>query len=163
MKHARKSQQRAFTLVEILVTITLVSILLAIAVPQYNAYIARGQVAEAFTIARGLQDEIIDAYSVTENLPLVLSDITTLTAADFAGRYTSQVSLDAGSIVATMGGDARASLQGATLVLVPYLSGAGDVFFFCDTASIPGSLTPQSTPVSTTTIPNEALPADCRT
>ena len=45
MKHL----QRGFTLIEVLVTIAIVGILLAVAMPAYSDYVIRGRLAEAFS------------------------------------------------------------------------------------------------------------------
>lgn len=40
--------QRGFTLIEVLITVAIVAILAAVALPSYNDYIRRGQIQEAF-------------------------------------------------------------------------------------------------------------------
>lgn len=45
MKHL----QRGFTLIEVLVTVAIVGILLAVAMPAYSDYVTRGRLSEAFS------------------------------------------------------------------------------------------------------------------
>lgn len=50
--HANQSKthrDRGFTLIELMVAIVIVAILASIAIPSYQAYVRRGQLAEAFT------------------------------------------------------------------------------------------------------------------
>ena len=50
--------QKGFTLIELMIVIAIIGILAAIAIPSYQNYIARSQVAEAFTLADGLKTSI---------------------------------------------------------------------------------------------------------
>lgn len=50
-----KRIQRGFTLIEVLITVAIVGILLAVAVPAYGDYVTRGRLNEAFTGLGGAQ------------------------------------------------------------------------------------------------------------
>lgn len=45
--------QKGFTLIELMIVITIIGILSAIAIPQYQNYITRSQFAESITLLRG--------------------------------------------------------------------------------------------------------------
>lgn len=50
--------QKGFTLIELMIVIAIIGILAAIAIPAYQNYIAKAQVAEAFTLADGMKTAI---------------------------------------------------------------------------------------------------------
>jgi type IV pilus assembly protein PilE len=50
-----KRIQQGFTLIEVMITVAIVGILLAVAVPAYSDYVTRGRLTEAFTALGGAQ------------------------------------------------------------------------------------------------------------
>ena len=50
-----KRMQRGFTLIEVLITVVIVGILTAVAVPAYSDYVLRGRLTDAFTALGGVQ------------------------------------------------------------------------------------------------------------
>lgn len=56
-----KSMQKGFTLIELMIVVAIIGILAALAIPAYQDYTARSQVAETFTLLDGMKTTIVAA------------------------------------------------------------------------------------------------------
>lgn len=112
-----KAVQKGFTLIELMIVVAIVGILAAVALPAYQDYTARAQVAELITLADGAKLAVAETYQSTGALP------ASNTAAGYngaVGKYTSGVSIGgSGVITATGGTGAAAGVSGNTLTLIP--------------------------------------------
>ncbi len=70
-----KGIQRGFTLIELMIVVAIIGVLASIAVPQYQNYVARAQVSEAFNLASEIKVAISEFYMATGNFPQSNADI----------------------------------------------------------------------------------------
>ena len=62
-------KQKGFTLIELMIVVAIIGILAAVAIPQYQNYVARAQVSEAFVLMSGAKTAVVEYRSTTGKWP----------------------------------------------------------------------------------------------
>lgn len=134
-------KQKGFTIIELMMVITIIGVIAAVAIPSIQNYMVKAQIQESLTLASGSKEYIINYYTEYGDLP---ADNTEVGYAGSIGKYVSAVNIDAGSLVVDFGNDANADLVGATLTLTPVEETEGNLSWICSS-----------------TAPNKYLPEIC--
>lgn len=121
----RSASQKGFTLIELMITVAIVGILAAVALPAYQDYTIRGQVSEGFTLAEGAKTAVAENYANNGDLTLITKNAD-VNYSGATGKYVSGVAVGAnGAITATYGGQANSKIVGGTITLTPTADPAG--------------------------------------
>lgn len=65
----KKNKQQGFTLIELMLVVTIIGILASIAIPDYQQYATRAKLAEVFELSSQLKKDIADYYAYHGVMP----------------------------------------------------------------------------------------------
>ena len=91
----RAGKQSGFTLIELMIVVTIIGVLASIAVPVYRDYTIRTRVSETASIFSPIKAEIALFFSENGTLPRALSDMPRVaqTPASYAGEYVATLDI----------------------------------------------------------------------
>ena len=69
-----KKIQSGFTLIELMIVVAIIGILAAIAIPQYQNYVARAQASEALVLASGTKVAVAEFFNTNGKMPDQFAD-----------------------------------------------------------------------------------------
>lgn len=126
---------RGFTLIELMIVVAIIAILAAIALPAYQDYTIRAQVAEAPIIAGGLRIAVRDYYGDRGSWPA--DDAAIALTETVSGTYVSAVNNAGGVLTVQYGNNANAKITGSTLGIGAAANLNGDVAWVCGDRTVP--------------------------
>jgi type IV pilus assembly protein PilA len=159
-----------FTLIELMIVVAIIGILASMAIPAYQSYTIRAQVAEGLQLAAAAKPVIATSYLDHGEAPANRAAAgLSPNATDSSGTYVVSVDVNNGVIVVTYGNSASATIASQTLTLTPYETLDGTVVWRCGTAAVPAGLNPMGTAGGgntavyvAPTVASQYLPSSCR-
>jgi type IV pilus assembly protein PilA len=120
-----------FTLIELMIVVAIIAILAAIAIPQYQNYLIRAQVAEGLVTATGSKTAIWEFRNNTGRFPPSNQSAGLPSASSISGKYVSSVTVASGIVViAYASRDSNSNVFSQTLNLSPIDNG-GSIGWTC--------------------------------
>ena len=165
-----RSLAAGFTLMELMIVVAIIGILASMAIPIYQGYMIRAQVAEGVNLAAAVKAPILAAYLDSGEAPVDRAATgLSANATDTTGSYVASVDVSNGVLVATYGINASTAINGLTVTLTPYETNESGIVWRCGTAPAPAGLNPLGTAGGGNaatylppTVPVQYLPASCR-
>ncbi|WP_407078773.1 pilin [Xanthomonas sp. WHRI 10208] len=117
-----------------MIVVAIIAILAAIALPAYQDYLIRAQVAEGLSLASGAKVAVEEFHWAQSVSPTSNSQAGLGNADTIKGKYVSSVTVGAGGVitVAFANQSASQSIRSSQLQLIPDWSGAGSTVWRCD-------------------------------
>ena len=133
-------KQKGFTLIELMIVVAIIGILAAVAIPQYQNYVARAQVAEALSLASGAKTAVAEYFNTNGTFPADNATAGLPDPTDFKGHWVDSVtvSADSGKALITAlfsSTEAHSKLQGKSMVLTA-VDNVGSIGFACSSPDI---------------------------
>ena len=138
-------KQNGFTLIELMVVVAVIGVLSAIAIPQYQNYVARAQVAEGFSLLSSGKMAVAEYYNETGTFPTDNATARLGAANTIIGKYVGSVTVgNAGALtVAYNTTTAHEKLQGKNFVMTPTDNG-GSISWACGVGTVGVDYLPNS-------------------
>ena len=111
--------QKGFTLIELMITVAIVGILAAVALPAYQDYTIRAQVSEGLILAEGAKTQISEYFADKGVLPAATTDLTLPVQ---TGKYVASLAHGAGGIITATfraASPANSKIYSTTITLTP--------------------------------------------
>ncbi len=156
-------KRNGFTLIELMIVVSIIGILSSVAIPQYKVYVQRSELADVVSMADNLIEKVTAYHSQHYEFPINNKQAGLPPADKLIGNRVTAVYIENGAIHLHIGHKASKALQGTVLSYRPaFVEGSitSPISWICgDDKPVPGM---KAMGENKTTVPDELLLSNCR-
>lgn len=148
------NKNKGFTLIELMISVAIVGILAAVAIPAYQDNVIKAQVSEGMVLSEGAKTYMSEFYANNGSFDIPVGAFPSAT-----GKYVSSVQVNkpgGGNIAIIYGNNANSKIQGMNIVWQATPQDDGSLLWSCMSESMGGTTTSPA-------LSNKYLPAVCKT